>query len=102
MTNVFQAILMVIVTITIANGLSVIKERKNPTLEDNNFRFPSTHFVPSNLKIAEVVYDNLLSHLAEKISIENVNVKADGYFPRGKITCCFMMDFVCTIHFIRR
>lgn len=89
MTKLCQVILIVALTITITNGVG-----GNPVVEDNNFRFaqpekdtfPSTNFVPSNLKIAEGVYDKLLDHLADELSVvsaqENVNIKADGYFPK--------------------
>lgn len=91
MTNLCQVILTVALTITITNGVLVIKPRKGA--EENRFalpekeKFPSTNFIPSNLKISEEVYDNLLNHLADQLSEENVNIKANGLFPKGKITC---------------
>lgn len=82
-----QFILTIALTITITNG-----DGRNPVLEDNNFRFalpeedkfPSTNIVPSNLKVAEEVYSNLLADLAEQLAVEDVHLKANGYFPKGK------------------
>lgn len=79
MTNLCQAtfILTVAITITITSGKSW-EDR-----EDNRFRLPST--IPSNLRIGEEVYDNALAQLADQLSVENVDITADGYFPKGEI-----------------
>lgn len=85
MTNLCQALFIwtVALTITIANGGVFTQLGENPALED--YKFPSTNFIPSNLKIGEGVYDNLLGHLADQLSVENVNINANDYFPKGKI-----------------
>lgn len=88
--NLCKVILLVVLTITVTNGV-----RKGVAFEDSNHRFsvpvkdkfPTINFMPSNLKIADGVYDNLLDQLAEQLSVENpgenITITANGYFPKG-------------------
>lgn len=94
MTNLCQVILSAaLICITITNGIVATKVENNPALEEDRFtipekdKFPSINFLPSHLKVGEEVYDNLLAHLTDQLSAENVDIKASGLFPKGKITC---------------
>lgn len=86
MTKLYQVILTAaLVIITITNGIVATNVEEDKFTLPEKEKFPS--IIPSHLKVGEELYDNLLAHLTDQLSAENVDINDSGLFPTGNITC---------------